>query len=106
MPTTQGLRIAILALCVVACVDNDTLTRQELQNQSRVDAIVSGVLFDYELDSATSYNIRKDGFVVISFDESVPGDTYTRIVNQLRSNPAIKGVHAQQSGREVCPLRF
>ena len=49
MPTTQGLRTVNLALCAAGCVDNNTLSRNELQNQRRVNAIVFGTLCDYEL---------------------------------------------------------
>lgn len=94
----------VLAL-LAGCADNNAVTRAEIETQNRADAVVSGLLFDEGLDNAASYNIRKNGLVVIKFDESVSERTYTDIVNTLRSNPGITGVKAEQSGREVCPLR-
>ena len=102
----SGLWLSVIALSLAGCVDSNSLTQRELENQNRADAIVSGTLFEHELDSAASYNVRKNGFVVIKFDESVSGKKYTEAVNLLRSNPGIEGVRAEQSGREVCPLRF
>ena len=62
------------------------------------------ILFDNDLDNAASYNIRKNGYVVIKFDSSVPEIKYTEVVNLLRSSKRLNGVFAEQSGVEVCPL--
>ena len=98
------LWVAFLAVIAGGCVDQQSLTQEELENQNRVDAIVSGVLFENELDEAASYNIHKDGFVVIKFGESVPFDKYNHVVGLLRSNKEINGLRAEQGGREVCPI--
>ena len=90
---------------VTGCVDNNVVTKAEIETQNRADAVVSGLLFEKSLDNSASYKIRKDGFVVIKFDESVSEHTYSEIVNSLRTSPEITGVRAEQSGREVCPLR-
>ena len=95
---------ALLLLLLTACVDENTLTSDEIKTQNKVDSIVAGTLFEHELDTLASYNVRKDGFLVIKFDKSVKQDKYTRIVDQLRSNPDISGVRAEQGGREVCIL--
>ena len=76
-----------------------------MQLQGEADNVVSSLLFDKELDSNASYNIRKDGFVVIRFDESVSEQRYTEAVRLLRSSDNVKGVRAEQGGAEVCPLR-
>ena len=104
------MRIPVFSLLLVlallaGCADNNAVTRAEIETQNRADAVVSGLLFEKSLDNAASYNIRKNGFVVIKFDESVSGRTYTDIVTSLRSSPEIAGVKAEQGGREVCPLR-
>jgi hypothetical protein len=96
--------LTVLAI-LAGCADNNAVTRAEIETQNRADAVVSGLLFDKSLDNAASYNIRKNGFVVIKFDESVSERSYTEIVNALRSSPGINGVRAEQSGGEVCPLR-
>ncbi|MEJ2609331.1 MAG: hypothetical protein P8179_04385 [Candidatus Thiodiazotropha sp.] len=98
------LWVIISAAVSGGCADQQSLTQKEMENQNRVDAIVSGVLFENDLDEAASYNIHKDGFVVIKFAESVPFDKYNHIVGILRSNKEISGLRAEQGGKEVCPI--
>jgi hypothetical protein len=102
---TPTIRLLLVLGLVTGCAANNVVTKEEIETQNRADAVVSGLLFDNNLDNAASYNIRKNGFVVINFDESVAERTYTEIVHSLRSSPEITGVKAEQSGREVCPLR-
>ena len=86
------------------CAGQETLTQEEIEIQNRADAAVSSLLFEQELDQVASYNARKDGFVVIKFAKSVPSLTYTQIVDKLRASPDIRGVRAEQGGREVCKM--
>lgn len=102
------VRVALLLmvlLLLAGCAGQDTLTQEERDTQNRADAAVVGILFEHELDSAASYNVHKDGFVVIKFAAAVPEATYTEVVDRLRVSPEIRGVRAEQSGREVCKLR-
>ena len=87
------------------CTANDVVTKEQIAMQNKVDAIVSGLLFDNALDETASYKIKKDGLVVIKFDKSVSEEKYTMVVNLLRSNSSISGVQAEQSGKEVCSFR-
>ncbi len=98
------LMLIQLALLLGGC-QNNVLTKNELATQNRADTEVARLLFDHELDENASYNVHKNGFVVIKFDRSVSPASYTRVVTALRKNPRIKGVRAEQSGREVCVLR-
>lgn len=100
--TTCLMSCSLLALS--ACVSDNVLTREEIEIQSKSADMVSSVLFEYDLDSSASYNIRKDGFVVINFDQSVSEKKYTEVVNLLRESTSIKGVRAEQGGAEVCGL--
>jgi len=97
----------MLALTPVisGCSADNALTKEEVKNQNNSSHVVTNVLFDNDIDETASYNIRKDGYVVIQFDSSVSEEKYTKVVNQLRSNKNITGVWAEQSGVEVCPLR-
>ena len=95
----------ILAVGVVGCTADNVLTKEEIENQNNSSKVVTDVLFENDLDQTASYNIRKDGYVVIQFDSSVSEKKYTEVVNQLRSNSSILGVWAEQSGVEICPLR-
>jgi hypothetical protein len=87
------------------CTSQQSLSKEEQANQSRVDSLVSSVLFDNELDEEASYNIHRDGYIVIKFAESVPFAKYNHVVDVLRSNKTIKGLRAEQSGKEVCPIK-
>mgnify|MGYP001824236187 CR=1 FL=1 len=93
-------------LVLSGCVANGVVTKEEMATQNRVDAAVSGTLFENDMDQEASYNIRKSGHVVIKFDESVSSHTYTRIVELLRKHEDIPSVYAEQGGVEVCkPFR-
>ena len=87
---------------LVACAEPDVLTKKEMAIQGKADSYVSGVLFENDMTETASYNVRKNGTVAIKFAESVSEKKYTKIVNLLRSNKAINGVYAEQSGAEVC----
>ena len=104
MKHTWLLWVAFWISMAAGCVDQQSLTQEEMENQNRADAVVSAVLFENDLDEAASYNIRKDGFVVIKFADSVPFEKYNHVVGVLRTNPAISGLRAEQAGREVCPI--
>lgn len=100
-------RMAILALIalLISCGGQQILSEQQRVRQDAADAQVAQILFKYELDQQASYNVRKDGFLVINFGPDVAIRVYTAVVEELRASPAIAGVRAQQSGREVCILK-
>ena len=106
MKKLLALTAAVITSITIGCVDQNTLTKEEMERQSKADAIVAGVLFENEAEEYASYNVHKDGFVVISFDESVPSSKYPKIVDHLRSSKDISGVRAEQAGVEVCPIKF
>jgi len=90
---------------LAGCVNSNEVTQEQLARMDLADQAVSVALFEAEVDAATSYNVRKDGFVVIRFAKDVTDDVYTRVVAQLRSDERISGVRAEQGGREVCVLK-
>ena len=104
MDATRKAMSLIVLLIVSGCMSQSVLTKEEIETQNWADAAVSGVLFEYELDDEASYNVHKDGFLVIKFADSVPSSQYTQVVEILRSNPQIRGVRAEQGGKEVCKL--
>lgn len=89
---------------LTGCVTNNEITQEEIEVQNMAADAVSGILFDRDLETLASYNIRKDGFVVILFNDSVTENQYTQVVRLLRDSPSIKGVRAEQDGSEVCSL--
>lgn len=95
---------ALLVIQLTGCASEQALTQQERQTQGSADAAVAGILFENNLDQAASYRVHPDGSVVVKFGDSVSSSTYNKVVDQLRSNPAIHGVRAEQNGVEVCSL--
>ena len=89
-------------LILSGCGSEDILTRKEIETQNKADAVVSGILFEHDMNDLASYNVKKDGSVVIKFADTVSLFDYTEVVNKLRRNKSIKSVYAEQSGREVC----
>lgn len=81
-----------------------SLTEQELALQQAADAATATILFDNELDQYASYIVDGTGYVHIKFSSSVNFVDYNRVVAQMRANPKISKVYAEQSGSEVCPL--
>ena len=94
----------VLATLLLGCAADDVLTKKEIAIQGKADAVVANVLFDNDLNEKASYNVSKTGSVTIKFSESVKEKDYTKVVNLLRTNTAVDGVFAEQSGQEVCGL--
>ena len=93
------------ALVLSSCASQHELTQDQVKIQAAADAAVANILFDKDASDMASYNVRKDGFVVITFGRSVGFETYNDVVQTLRAHESIKDVRADQAGREVCPLR-
>jgi len=94
----------VFVFLLVSCSSENVLTENERRLQSKADAEVATILFDHQLTTLASYNVHKNGFVVISFDEKITAKDYSKVVKLLRSNKLIFGVRAEQQGQEVCPL--
>ena len=106
MQLIKTISTSFLLLLLVGCVSDKILTQDEIEKQNKAAEVVSGILFENDLSDSSSYNIRKDGYVVIIFDDSVSDKKYTEVVQLLRSNADIKGVRAEQYGVEVCALPY
>lgn len=92
------LSVFVLVLLLCGCAGQDSLSQEELKKQYQVDSVVSSVLFEHELDESASYHVRNDGFVVIKFADAVPFDIYNKVVSELRANPEVEGLRAEQNG--------
>lgn len=97
--------ITLVLFTVNGCNTENYLTKEEIDNQNQASLAITNTLFDNNIDETATYRISNSGHVDISFDKSVSEATYTKTVNQLRSNLLIKSVWATQGGVEVCPLR-
>lgn len=98
--------LAVVSSVLASCASENELTKEEVEIQNSADWEVANLLFSKGLTKTASYNVHKDGFVVIKFDKSVKEDVYNEIVKTLRTNTAISGVRGEQEGMEVCPLPF
>lgn len=94
-----------LTLLLMGCGADNALTKAEKDLQENTQTAVAEILFDSELDTKASYNVRKDGHVHIEFTPDVSMIQYTRVVEKMRSHPNIKSVYAEQSGGQVCGIR-
>ena len=96
--------LSIFIFTIYGCSTGNYVTKEEIVNQNNASEAVTNTLFNNDLDEAATYSISKEGHVDINFDKSVPEQTYTSVVTQLRKNSYIKSVWATQGGVEVCPL--
>ena len=103
MKYRTSLLIFIMAV-LFGCGAENVLTKKEMAIQSKADSYVSGMLFEHDMTETASYNVRKNGSIVIKFSEDVPEKKFTKLVNLLRSSKVIDSVYAEQSGAEVCGL--
>ena len=97
-----ALTSLITALLLTGCASDQVISQEEMRIQDAAATEVTNVLFEKEVDTLASYNVRRDGYVVIKFDQSVSFAQYNEVVQMLRSKKAISGVYAEQGGKEVC----
>lgn len=100
----NSIVMLVAVLMLSACASDSVISESEMQTQNRADAVVSSLLFEHGLDEKATYSVHKDGSVVIRFGKAVPFLVYNEVVQGLRDNPAVKGVYAEQEGKEVCGL--
>lgn len=89
-------------LLLASCASDQVISQEEMRIQNAAATEVTNVLFEKDMDTVASYNVRRDGYVVIKFDQSVPFAQYNDVVQTLRAKKAISGVYAEQGGIEVC----
>ncbi len=96
--------IAIINILLLTACQSNELSPEEIAIQDAADKRLSSLLFEQNLDNHASYNVHKDGSVIIHFDRNVSSESYTDIVQKLRAAPEISSVYAEQGGQQVCPL--
>ena len=104
-PSILAFLFIFLFITILTACQSNELSPQEIAIQNAADAEVAAVLFEKDLDNHASYNVHKDGSVVIKFDRSVSSERYTDVVDTLRATAEINSVYAEQSGHQVCPLK-
>lgn len=97
--------LLVVVFLLAGCATQETLTPEQLAKQQQVDLLVASALFDAGLDNQASYEVSENAEVTILFTPSVSEAQYTKVVNELRSDPRIPALQAEQDGKEVCPLR-
>ena len=96
------LTYLISLLFLTGCATDQVISQEEMRIQNAAANEVTNVLFEKDMDTLASYNVRRDGHVVIKFDQSVSFARYNDVVQTLRGKKAISGVYAEQGGNEVC----
>lgn len=89
-------------LLLSGCASDQVISQEEMRIQDAAAAEVANVLFEKQMDNLASYNVRRDGYVVIKFDQSVSFANYNDVVETLRSKKTISAVYAEQGGKQVC----
>lgn len=92
----------ITFLLLTGCASDQVISQEEIRIQDAAATEVTNVLFEKDMDTLASYNVRRDGYVVIKFDQSVSFAQYNDVVETLRGKKAISGVYAEQGGKQVC----
>ena len=76
-----------------------TAVYAEVDKQSKADAAVANILFDYDYGSEfATYRVNEDGFVDIIMARNTPEKFYSEILNRLQNHPDIDGVMPSKSG--------
>jgi hypothetical protein len=66
--------------------------------ESKTSAAVADILFKYNADEFSSYVIGEDGSLDFTFARNTPEVLYSKILNELKNHPDIKGVIAGKDG--------
>jgi hypothetical protein len=93
------MRTTMTVLLFVCALFASVTGYTEEDKQSRADAAVANILFDYDFGSEfATYRINEDGFVDIIMASNTPSDIYVEILDRLENHPDIDGVLASNSG--------
>lgn len=86
----------VILICGVSVVSQAIAEESPMD---RADAAVANILFDYEYsEEYTSYMIKDDGFVDVTFASNIPEKLYSEILGKLNNHPDINGVLAGKTG--------
>lgn len=86
---------SIILIFLALSAPTSPLAESELDKAS---VAVTGILFEHGADEFTTYIIKEDGSVDITFARNTPDAVYGEILNKLQSHPDIKGVLAGKGG--------
>jgi len=67
--------------------------------EDKSSSAVAEILFNEDAEDFTSFRVRADGYVDITFASNTPDATYSDILAKLKGHPDIKGVLAGRGGR-------
>lgn len=94
-----------IALLLQGCAGSQALTEEQRARQDAVESLVANALFEHDLDSLAAYHVGADGYVQLNFHATAAFAEYDPMVRELRQHAQVKGVYAEQSGGEVCPMK-
>ncbi|WP_019625394.1 hypothetical protein [Thioalkalivibrio sp. ALJT] len=94
------LYIAVLILTVLPFASSGCATTSQANTPAALasEDALSQILFDYEADAFTAYNMRRNGTVEITFARDVPDGLYSEMVDELRAHPDIRNVRPARTG--------
>ena len=94
--------VSYLCAMLVTCGIAGTSPIHAEDGLSKTSSAITNILFEYDAGEFTSYGIRDDGFLDITFARNTPDALYSEILNKLQKHPDIKGVLAGKGGPS-CP---
>lgn len=90
------LLVPVILLTAI-CLTN--LSMADDSPLDKADEAVANILFDYEYsEEYTSYAVKEDGFVDVTFAQNIPDKLYSEILSKLNNHPDINGVLAGKTG--------
>ena len=97
---TKAFRVFILTFMLFPSIFHLTplAVAQDHGAEARADSAVSQILFNEDADEFSSYRVKRDGFVDITFAINTPDIIYSNLLNKLKNHPDIKGVLAGKGG--------
>ncbi|WP_018938138.1 MULTISPECIES: hypothetical protein [unclassified Thioalkalivibrio] len=99
MNTRFSLSVLILALSLTLALTGCATTSHATTPEARAsEDALSHILFDYDADAFTAYNMRRSGRVDITFARDVPDGLYSEMMDDLRAHPDIRSVRSARTG--------
>ncbi|OOC49729.1 hypothetical protein [Thioalkalivibrio versutus] len=90
--------VLILVLALPLTLSGCATTHATTPEARASEDALSHILFDYDADAFTAYNMRRNGRVDITFARDVPDGLYSEMMDELRAHPDIRGVRSARTG--------
>ncbi|WP_026333185.1 hypothetical protein [Thioalkalivibrio sp. ALM2T] len=98
MKTRLSLPVLLAGLFLTLALTGCATTHATTPEARASEDALSHILFDYDADAFTAYNMRNSGRVDITFARDVPDGLYSEMMEELRAHPDIRGVRSARTG--------